>query len=275
VLGFYRYKDLTLLLNRNGRMDEARKCYDKVKGTWEAIVQEEPTNRKYWSHLAVSYLWGAEDPMTDQGSSEAEKLYGRAIDLFAEIIRDDPNDVSAQAHLAEAYEGLALLLASTGQSAGAVQGYRDAIDGYFAKSLSENRLREGDSPILLPGHRKIGTDPADFKIGFKSNDQSASSPQKFDRAALHARLALQLALTGQDKDALDGEVRQAVALAPGDIAIQLLCADAFGVIGAWREAADFHSRADEASRHEWWIMSHRPRLLLAAGDSQGYRAACA
>ena len=33
------------------------------------------------------------------------------------------------------------------------------------KSLSENRLGEGDSPILLPGHRKIGTVPDGFRIG--------------------------------------------------------------------------------------------------------------
>jgi len=35
------------------------------------------------------------------------------------------------------------------------------------KSLSENRLGEGDSPILLPGHRKIGTVPAGSRIGSK------------------------------------------------------------------------------------------------------------
>ena len=35
------------------------------------------------------------------------------------------------------------------------------------KSLSENRLGEGDSPILLRGLRKIGTVPAGFRIGHK------------------------------------------------------------------------------------------------------------
>ncbi|HEV3137900.1 MAG TPA: hypothetical protein VGZ26_08340 [Pirellulales bacterium] len=34
-------------------------------------------------------------------------------------------------------------------------------------SLSENRLGKGDSPILLPGHRKIGTVPAGSRIGSK------------------------------------------------------------------------------------------------------------
>ena len=33
------------------------------------------------------------------------------------------------------------------------------------KSLSENRHGEGDSPILLPGHRKIGTVPDSFETG--------------------------------------------------------------------------------------------------------------
>ena len=33
------------------------------------------------------------------------------------------------------------------------------------KSLSENRLGDGDSPILLRRLRKIGTVPADFRIG--------------------------------------------------------------------------------------------------------------
>ena len=37
------------------------------------------------------------------------------------------------------------------------------------KSLSENRLGEGDSPILLPGHRKIGTVPDGSRIGYKKN----------------------------------------------------------------------------------------------------------
>jgi hypothetical protein len=36
-----------------------------------------------------------------------------------------------------------------------------------AKSLSENRLGEGDSPILLRGLRKIGTVPGGFRIGSK------------------------------------------------------------------------------------------------------------
>jgi len=36
-----------------------------------------------------------------------------------------------------------------------------------AKSLSENRPREGDSPIFLPGHRKIGTVPDGSRIGSK------------------------------------------------------------------------------------------------------------
>jgi len=35
------------------------------------------------------------------------------------------------------------------------------------EGLSENRLGEGDSPILLPGHRKIGTDPAGSRTGPK------------------------------------------------------------------------------------------------------------
>lgn len=39
---------------------------------------------------------------------------------------------------------------------------------YFdAKSLSENHLREGHNPILLPGHRKIGTVPDGSRIGSK------------------------------------------------------------------------------------------------------------
>ena len=37
----------------------------------------------------------------------------------------------------------------------------------YLKSLSENRLGEGDSPILLRGLRKIGTVPDSFRIGFK------------------------------------------------------------------------------------------------------------
>ena len=38
-----------------------------------------------------------------------------------------------------------------------------------AKSLSENRLGEGDSPILLRGLRKIGTVPVGFRIGSPAN----------------------------------------------------------------------------------------------------------
>ena len=50
------------------------------------------------------------------------------------------------------------------------------------KSLSENRLGEGDSPIFLTGHRKIGTVPDGFRIGSKgapiaSADASVSALQ--------------------------------------------------------------------------------------------------
>ena len=36
------------------------------------------------------------------------------------------------------------------------------------KGLSENRLGDGDSPILLRGLRKIGTVPGGFRIGCKA-----------------------------------------------------------------------------------------------------------
>jgi hypothetical protein len=39
--------------------------------------------------------------------------------------------------------------------------------GHSTKSLSENRLGEGDSPILLRGLRKIGTVPTGSRIGSK------------------------------------------------------------------------------------------------------------
>jgi nicotinate-nucleotide pyrophosphorylase (carboxylating) len=42
----------------------------------------------------------------------------------------------------------------------------DAVAG--TSSASESRLGEGDSPILLPGHRKIGTVPDGFRIGSKA-----------------------------------------------------------------------------------------------------------
>ena len=42
---------------------------------------------------------------------------------------------------------------------------RVSIRHEMIESLSENRLREGDSPILLRGLRKIGTVPDGSRIG--------------------------------------------------------------------------------------------------------------
>jgi len=242
VAGYHRQlagycKDLTLLLTRRGRTTEALKSCGKVCEAWEAITREEPMNRKYWSHLAKSYLWRAEISVTDQGGGEVETLYHRAIELYERLVRETPCDAGTQAMLAEAYEGQAISLERLGQSASAVQDYRKAIEE-------------------LPGTK---------------DEANASQQQQCRRATLHARLALQLALSGGDeKDVVAGEIRRASALAPGDTVIQLLCVDALGLTGAWREAADFQFRAEIASDQNWWIMLHRPRLLLAAGDMVAY-----
>jgi hypothetical protein len=47
------------------------------------------------------------------------------------------------------------------------------------KSLSENRLGEGDSPILLQRLRKIGTVPGGFRIGCTFWQRSTAVSWKF------------------------------------------------------------------------------------------------
>ena len=54
------------------------------------------------------------------------------------------------------------------------------------KSLSEYRLGEGDSPILLPGHRKIGTVPAGSRIGSKVAPAAKGSARSNHALALSA-----------------------------------------------------------------------------------------
>jgi len=48
-----------------------------------------------------------------------------------------------------------------------------AVEHVWFKSLSENRLGEGDSPILLRGLRKIGTVPDRSWIGSKPHQDTS------------------------------------------------------------------------------------------------------
>ncbi len=66
--------------------------------------------------------------------------------------------------------------------------------GLESKGLSENRLGEGDSPILLRGLRKIGTVPVGSRIGSKDH-HAVTVTTMFSRHNLVGLLSLALLLT--------------------------------------------------------------------------------
>jgi tetratricopeptide (TPR) repeat protein len=233
--------NLMVLLHRAGRTTEAREWYGKAIDARETLVRDEPTNSRYRVSLGDSYLRGAEFQAVTNYYVDAEASYGRAIEVFEQLTHDNPTDFDQYVSLAGAFNGLAILLAKTGRGEDAQRSYRSAIDASLAKNDDSGDRRERQDTLAL----------------------------------LHARLALQTALARGGRDAVGPEVTQATAIAPQNAVVQILCGDAAGLAGHWREAAESYSRADELSGQGSWTMRFLARLLLAADDETGYRATCA
>ena len=81
------------------------------------------------------------------------------------------------------------------------------------KRLSENRLGEGDSPILLRGLRKIGTVPDGFRIGIKPKPPRGGTPGEASAAMGHRKGAGQRPRRG--REAVVGSGKVLVSRVPG------------------------------------------------------------
>jgi tetratricopeptide (TPR) repeat protein len=227
--------DLTKLLNHLGRATDAAPWYAAAVDARQSLVRAEPTNARYRFLLAHSYFYGGETPAADP-SGDPQKRYRQAIELFAALVDEAPESFNYQSHLAEACNGLAIFLASSGRGEEAVQNLRRNIE-------------------QMPG----GDD---------------GSPRRFALALVRAQLALQLAVSGRGSEAVLHEVQEASRLAPSGTAIQLVCGDAAALAGSWDKAVEHYRRADELCGHSWWTMRYLAALRLAAGDVAGYRSLC-
>jgi serine/threonine protein kinase/Tfp pilus assembly protein PilF len=241
------HHDLAQALRKTGRVNEAETAYREALAIWEKLGADRPDRREYRRHAAFTRGTIA-DLLADAGrTAEAGEEFRRARAAWEKLVAEIPGEPSCRGQLADLDWKFGNLLREAGKPGEAEECYRRAL-GAFEKLAT-------DEPAERFWHQ--------------------------EHAYVHSLLGGLYQDTGRVRDA-DAAFRRSLAVLD-KLVIDFPAADAYrsrrgGVhaeLGQWDAAAADFARAAELkpdSPQAWYFTA---LARLGAGDTKGYRAACA
>ena len=244
------YTGLGASLNAHGRYSEAARDLRRALDVYDRLASAEgdvAKNRLYRSDTArVLYQLGTAD--RGRGHfTDAESSFRRACETYEQLNAEAPEVLTYRGNLARTYHDLGSLYRLLGRPADAEAWHRRAV-GLYEQVVIQN-------PTVAEYHMGLGW--ARYKLGcheFAVGDRGR---------------------TEQDWTTAAAEFSAAADLGFGVAGAYKAFGDAQAMLGHWEQAANAYGRVAEAYHFAAVPTLQWALLQLAAGDEQGYGAACA
>ncbi len=233
------------------RLAEAEAAFKQIIEATTKLVQLFPREASYQNELARCYAGLASVQFRGGHPQEGEASYKRSIEQLEKLAVDNPKVIDYRVNLIQSYSWLGAEQVRTGRANEGKEIYQRAVAAQ-EKLIRDFPAAKDQEELLATLHLYAGI--------------AARTAGALNEAELIQQQTIELL---RKLAATKPALRSSLAFA------FVAYGDTLAMSDRWQDAADAYSSAVTIDNRVRVYCTRRAVLLLAAGDTQGYQAACA